>query len=209
MNAPDQHVIATLFRLAQQRDADAWQALMEWYHDRLTALVVRKIPAEVRLCLGADDVLQEIFLAVWLGLPRARFESLARFQVWLMRVARHCVVDAVRRVMSTKRGLRAVNRAAPTLDDLAGNGSSPSRGFERGEARHCVQRILDRLPERYRAALELVHIDRLKTAEAAAVLGISGVALRKRLERALNLCQDIVQSESFDGWRDPSARPAV
>jgi RNA polymerase sigma-70 factor (ECF subfamily) len=203
--------LTKLVALAQHGDPAAWQSLVDECRPRLLGLVARKAPGEVLGSVGKDDLVQDILLSMYRGLPRARFDSPRAFGAWFMRVARHTLVDSVRRAMRKKHGLVSpADQAASVLfDELAGEGTSPSRTFERGEARLCLRRILDRLPARDRSALVLVHIHRFKTAEAAAILGISGVALRKRLERALDLCRDIVQSASFDGWRESSARPAV
>ncbi|WP_436533730.1 sigma factor-like helix-turn-helix DNA-binding protein [Actinoplanes sp. HUAS TT8] len=61
-------------------------------------------------------------------------------------------------------------------------------------ARH-VHRALSGIPEGTRRLLELVAVDGLPVADAAAVLGMSAIAARVRLHRARRLLRSLLTDE--------------
>jgi RNA polymerase sigma factor (sigma-70 family) len=102
-------------------------------------------------------------------------------RAWLFGIAanvyaQHCEQSASGRdAVARLAGRRAL--ASDEIDELAGKIDAERAGRELIE--RCSQ-----LPELERAAVELVDLSGLTPKEAAAVLGVSRVVLRKRLSRA-------------------------
>jgi RNA polymerase sigma factor (sigma-70 family) len=151
-----------------------------------TAIVQRHGPMVLRACrrvLHHTQDAEDAFQATFLVLARkagtvGRAESLAS---WLHGVA-------VRTALRAKRDAgrrRRREQQAPT-----GAGPDPAEAL----AWHDVQALLEveirRLPERYRAAFVLCHLEGRSRSEAAAELGLSENTLSSRLARARERLRD-------------------
>ena len=73
-------------------------------------------------------------------------------------------------------------------------GAPAQRLLERAEARGLVRRAIDALPESYRTVLLLRDIEELDTCEAAAILGITGNAVKIRLHRARHVLRTLLDA---------------
>lgn len=120
----------------------------------------------------AEDVAQECFLRLWRQAEGWRAE--ARVATWLHRVTHNLCVDRLRRRRTT--GPQAI---ADAPDPAPG----PADQRHRAQVAHAVAAALDRLPERQRAAIVLVHYQELGNIEAAAIMGVSVEALESLLSR--------------------------
>ncbi|MET8305872.1 sigma-70 family RNA polymerase sigma factor [Micromonospora sp. NPDC005173] len=155
-------------------------AAFEEFYRRHVETIGRFVARRVDDPHTAADLTAEVFLAVIdsaAGYRPERGSELA----WLFGVARNVIAAEHRRVT---RHLRASGRAAGRrlldADDIA-------RIEERIDAEWLARRTyqaLRGLPERTRALLELVAVDGLSMADAAAALGMSPVAARVRVHRA-------------------------
>lgn len=203
MTTTDQQLMDILDR-AQGGDAVAFREIADRYRPYVRAIARQDAPSDVLARAGLDDLVQEILVAVWTGLPKTTFDSRFAFEGWLAKVSRHRLVDVVRRSLSVKRGRPGATLSISNpsrIHDPARPVTSPSRAMRREEAAIGVRRILERLPEPYREVLELVRIHHRKTNEVAEILGLTPAAVRKRLERALALSRDIAEGDSFAGWK--------
>ena len=117
----------------------------------------------------APDIVAETFTIAW----RRWAEVPAPPTAWLFGTARHVVHNHLR----GQRRRIALEQRIKLLDDVAASHDAP---HERVEA---LARLAA-LPEPQREALLLVSWDGLTSEGAAAALGISPAALRKRLQRA-------------------------
>jgi RNA polymerase sigma-70 factor (ECF subfamily) len=126
--------------------------------------------ARVRTPERAADLFQELFLRLHRG--RETFHADARFEPWFFRIARHVLVDDFRR-----RG--------PPLEvlgeDLAGEGSSPEREFQQGEA---LAALLAELTEDERTILVAAQGAGVDLATIARALGRTTAAVRQIASRA-------------------------
>ncbi len=146
--------------------------------DRLAARHLRRAVALAQRMTGnpsdADEIAQEAFLRVWQH--AARWDGgRAAFTTWLYRIVVNLAID---------RGRRPV--WAP-LDDAAaladGAPDALARIAERQTA-ELVNRALDALPDRQRAAVVLFHQESLSLRQAADILGLSETAFASLLARA-------------------------
>jgi RNA polymerase sigma factor (sigma-70 family) len=163
-------------------------AFTEFYRahvDEVTRFVTRRV-ADPHL---AADLTAEVFLAAIEAAARYR-GSAGGPRTWLYGIARHLIAAEFRRSARERRaeGLIAGRRLldADDVDRLVEKIDASRRVRE-------LHRELQALPEGERAVLELVAVDGLTVAEAAAALGIRPVTARVRLHRA----RRAVQPESF------------
>lgn len=157
-------------RQAAAGDAVAYRRIVDRH--------LRPIHAYARRMLGdqaaAEDVAQETFLRLWQ--QAARWQPRARLSTYLHRIAHNLSIDALRRCRPGHEGQGGADALA--ADDRP---SGLLREKRRAEA---VQRAIDDLPERQRAALTLVHYQGLSQREAAEVIGVGVDALESLLARA-------------------------
>ncbi|MEV5891366.1 RNA polymerase sigma factor [Nonomuraea fuscirosea] len=121
----------------------------------------------------ADDVSQEIWLAVVRGLPRLR--DPARFRPWLFTIARRSVNDRLRAEYARAEAARRPEE--PVADDPA------ETLVERAE----VMAGLAGLPVLEREILVLFYLEDLTVQECAQICGIPAGTVKSRLSRARRL----------------------
>jgi RNA polymerase sigma-70 factor (ECF subfamily) len=120
----------------------------------------------------AEDVAQEAMLRVWTHAPR--WQPLALFRTWLMRVVVNLCLDCKRR--------------APWVGlDAAGDIADPAPGVvEQAEQEQRAQRLngaIAGLPDRQRAAIMLTYGEGMSNAEVADILDASVSAVETLLMR--------------------------
>lgn len=128
---------------------------------------------------GADEVLQEAFLRIWL---RASQYHVARGtpMTWMMRIVRNQAIDTLRR---SEERLRTTE---PLVEDTAANaGADPAGVVEAGDLRARVLADLQRIAEPRRGCLALVYQCGYSAAEAGRARGIPAATVRTWSRRYL------------------------
>lgn len=149
-------------------------AFAELYR-RFHALVYGFTLARLLDIQAAEDVTQETFLRIARsGAP----EDVRSARAWVMTVARHAVIDQVRR---QKRMPDAV--PVDALPDVAGGESAADSALGREDAR-TVFLALARMRTRYRSALVLREMHGLSSAEIGETMGLKVGAVDTLLCRA-------------------------
>lgn len=126
----------------------------------------------------AEDVVQEVFLAVWRQPSRYDPER-GRFVTWLLALVHHRSVDAVRRRTSTRR------RSVSLCDDEEGWFASPGPGADEAAIGAVlagqVRDALGRLPAEQREALTLSYFGGYTHYEIAEFAGVPVGTVKSRL----------------------------
>lgn len=126
---------------------------------------------------SADDVAQEVCMAVVTALPRY-VDHGAPFAAFVHGITAHKVADAQR---SMYRDRRATDAVPDSVDPAAG----PEDSVLAGERAQAARRLLDRLPSAHRDLLLLRVVNGLSAEETGVVLGMSAGAVRVAQHRAL------------------------
>ncbi len=147
---------------------------------RVRALVFQMVLDDA----AADDLTQEVFLRVFRHL--ASFNGRSRFSTWLYRVA----MNTTHSYLASQRRSRV-----ESWDDLppqCDRAATPERALLDAELGREVQRALEELPSRLRAAIVLTVLQGLDAKEAARIEGCTVATMywrvhqaRKRLARRL------------------------
>ena len=159
-----------LVKALRERRPAAFEALYRRYRDRVWRFLCRLAGP------GAEDLFQETWIAA------ARNAHLLRDNTallpWLFTIAHN----------KHRNGVRSWARQARMQTDLAGlPAAAPASVDDCADRQREIARTrlaLARLPEAYRDALVLCVVEGLDAAQAAAVLGCTSDAVRKRLSRA-------------------------
>jgi RNA polymerase sigma-70 factor (ECF subfamily) len=180
----DESDLATLIRRAQERDPEAFDALVEAYSRRLYGYLYRLTGSRD----DADDLLQEVFVRVVRTIDR--YQHNGRFEAWLFRIATNLVRDRVRRLKrrgptntwAHLSGTGAEESAQGFLESQPSEEESmrPEARLEKAEASDQLQSALGRLPEGEREVIMLRHFSEMSFKEVAEATGTPiGTALAR------------------------------
>jgi RNA polymerase sigma-70 factor (ECF subfamily) len=164
---------------ARRGDATAYEGCLRelaamlrgYYRRRLAAL-----PDEV------EDLVQETLIAV--HNQRHTYDPSQPLTAWVHAIAKYKYVDLVRR----RAGRDALNE--PLDDDLEAFASSD---HEAADAKRDLRKLLATLPDRHRRPIELVKIEGLSVAEAAARAGMSESAVKVGVHRGLKALAELIR----------------
>jgi len=173
VDAPDEDAVLMLAFCAGDRTA--FDALFR----RWAAPLLRFLERMLRDAAAAEELVQEVFLRVHGA--RERYQPEARFSTWLYRIATNLALNELRR---PRRRATHTSVDAPEGPELAGDAPAPESSLDARRLAARVERELDRLPERQRAALCLSAVEGLSYAEVAAALEISECAVKALVHRA-------------------------
>lgn len=170
-----------LIEQAKQGDHDAFALLLQRHQRRVFSLIgnLFRQPADV------EDIAQQIFLKVYLALPR--FDFRAAFTTWLYRIVVNECYDQLRR----QRALKAPERSQVAVADVeeldrltAGTYAHQTANFaRRTELRQVVEQLFRRLPTEDRLLLTLRELEGFSLEELAAVLNLNVNTVKVRLFR--------------------------
>lgn len=166
---------------AQQGDREAMDALVRSYRPS----VYRYCRARLGSHEAADDVTQEVCMALVQALPRHRSgeHSLSAF---VFGIAANQVA------MSHRARYRRRDEPTPVLPEVVEPGPGPEELAEAGSAAESVRRLLEYLPENDRQILLLRLAAGLSAQDAGDVLGMSAGAVRVAQHRALTSLRRLI-----------------
>lgn len=143
----------------------------------------RELGARLRRFVGsrvndphaADDITQDVMLKA-----QARLDSMPpedKLPAWVFAVARNAIVDHYR--ARAVRDHAGIDAAEPVAD---GTGDEQRAALR--ELAPCLLRMVEQLPEPYRAAMKMADFDGLGQQEIADRTGISLSGAKSRVQRA-------------------------
>jgi len=163
---------SVLIEAAKAGDQEAFRQIVERYQGAVHNLAYRMLgtPEE------AEDAAQEIFVRIYRQL--GRYDSERKFSTWTLAIATNYCIDQLRRRRMQFVPLENIIPWARARD------SGPEGEALSGESRDEMQRLLKRLPEKYRAPLVLRYWEDLSCAEIAEILGVPEGTIKTQIHRA-------------------------
>lgn len=166
-----------LMRDAQGGDAEAFEQLLLRHERRLFGYMVRLSGNSS----AAEDLLQEVFLAVYRHRARYRYPEPVR--PWVYAIARNFALKWVRARSTRERHIPPTETSEP----------GPERAAERAELKERLRDALAHLPENERECIELVVLQELTFAETGRLTGVPESTVRLRVSRALSRLARLVE----------------
>ncbi len=158
------------------------RAELERLFDRLLAengaALARLAASYTNTAADRDDLVQEIALSIWRGLPHFRGECSQR--TFLFRIAHNRVVTHVTR--------RRPQTTAEYID-VPDSRPNPEAGLAREQQGERLRRAVHELPLLYRQVVTLM-LEGMEYAEIAQVLGLSESNVGARLTRARQMLRE-------------------
>jgi RNA polymerase sigma-70 factor (ECF subfamily) len=167
-----------LVRAALASDPDATGTLFVWIHPAIIRYCRARIGRTGAAYSSADDVAQEVCLAVLGALPRYN-DKPESFLPFVYGIAAHKVADHYRRAGRDK------SEPAADVPDGIDLEATPEQQTVRADVRARLVRLLDTLAPRQREILVLRLIVGLSAQETAVAIGLTATAVRVAQHRAL------------------------
>jgi RNA polymerase sigma-70 factor (ECF subfamily) len=166
-----------LAKQAQKGDRDAFHKLYDLHVDRVYRRVRSRVPLQ-----HAEDVTQEVFIAVIRSLPQ--FEQRSRFSTWLYTIVNRQIADFYR------QRARYGEQQPVGLEDAQHLIADDMHHHSHGDETALVQRALTMLPEHYQEIILLRFADGLTFAEIAEQRGQSLEAVKLLYRRAIQAIRE-------------------
>ncbi|NLC56351.1 MAG: sigma-70 family RNA polymerase sigma factor [Armatimonadetes bacterium] len=176
-----------LVERCREGDLGAYALLVDRYRARIFNLILRLVGNRE----DAEDLAQEVFVRAYQGLHT--FDATQRFSPWLYRVATNHCASALRR------------KRLPTVPLIIGEGedayelplpdlsAEPERHWLRREERQEIHDAILALPERYRVAILLYHMEELSYEGIAVVMQVPLNTVRTFLHRGRALLRQALE----------------
>lgn len=149
-----------LIRMYREGHPHAFDTLFDRYYASVYAFARAMLNGSP----GADDVLQETFLAV--ARTARDYTPRGRFRAWIMRIARNLCLNRLRR--ETRR--RSASLGAPLVPEPVSSVPEPPEQAEADEYMRALRRAVIRLPERQREAIALYAFEGMSYRQIAETL---------------------------------------
>ena len=164
-------------------DAASYRLLLDRLSSRLRAYFKGKLARFGRGATEAEDLVQEVLLAI--HLKRHTYDTGEPLTPWVHTIARYKLIDYLRRTRMAANV--PLNEESEVLahDDNAGTESS-----------HDIRKLLGRLPEKVRCSIECVKLEGRSVAEAAQRCGISESGVKINIHRGLRSLSTFIARET-------------
>lgn len=176
--AAESDPVEELVDAALAGDRDALDRLIATVHPLVVKYCRSRVAPGLRAVAGADDVAQEVCLAVVSALPSYRHGS-APFLGFVYGIAAHKVAD-VHRASARVRSI-----PVPEIPDAADSADSPEQWAIRSATAARIGEMVATLPDQQQEILRLRVVVGLSADQTASALGMSAGAVRVAQHRAL------------------------
>ncbi len=173
-----------------------FERLVLMYQDRLYGFALRLIHSPQ----DAEEIVQDTFVRAYralAGYPPERIATLA-LRPWLYQIALNVLRNRVRSHRLTVVPLDELSSSAEAVDDH----EQPEAALERAEREYELSALVARLPERYRVAVVLRHIEGFGYGELAELLSQPVGTIKANVHRGTRLLRAALeqQMQEVDEW---------
>jgi RNA polymerase sigma factor (sigma-70 family) len=176
----DEETDRELVRQCLQGQTQSFRSLYRRHQPRVRSILFQ-------LCDAAalDDLVQEVFLRAWKGLPK--FRQTAQFSTWLYRIAWNVASDQRQAAAKHRTHLQVLTHHAPT--------QHPAPDVMQLHYQDLVQRGLSHLSFDHRTILVLHDLEEVPQKEIAEILEIPVGTVKSRLFHARAALRQFLQSQ--------------
>lgn len=168
---------------------DAYTMLVQRYHLALFNFICRFLADYDAAC----DILQQVFLQLYISLPKLRTEE--PLKPWLFQVARNRCLDELRRkrvIHFSELQLNVQEDELSPLDTLLDSGPLPEEVAAHHDLQRMLQQAIDTLPSKYRSVVLLRYAAQLSFAEISQTLHMPEATAKTYFQRAKPLLRAVL-----------------
>jgi RNA polymerase sigma-70 factor, ECF subfamily len=181
-----------LIFLCQQGDRDSFRLLYQHYQQRVRSTLYQ-------LCGSAllDDLVQEVFLKAWKGLPKLKTPKY--FSTWLYRISWNVATDQRRQLAKAqeKTSLNGKTWGKEELNTIKLTDTESAPDLMQLHYQDLVQRGLNNLSFEHRAVLVLHDLEDLPQKQVAEVLNVPVGTVKSRLFHARNSLRQFLEQQGI------------
>lgn len=190
LDATDPMDLDELVDRAVNGDVPALEHVLGRIHPVVVRYCRSRMSAGHRSLASADDVAQEVCMAVLTALPTFRREG-KPFLAFVYGICAHKVADA-HRVAARSRSLSVAE-----VPDAASSDRGPEQWVVANSTALVVDELLSNLPETQQEILRLRVVVGLSAEETAEALGMTAGAVRVSQHRALAKLRDVLSNDAL------------
>jgi RNA polymerase sigma-70 factor (ECF subfamily) len=157
-----------LVGLIAQGDEDAMRVLFARHNVRVFRFLMRFVDGEA----AAEDLVSEVFIEVWRN--AGQFEARSQVSTWLLAIARHRALSALRR------------RSSDELDDdviefIEDPSDNPEVTLQKTERSEILRDCLKQLSPKHREIIDLVYYHERTIDDVAEIIGVPQNTVKTRM----------------------------
>lgn len=196
---------AELVRKAQAGEVSAYEELVRRHQPRVFAIV----GGILRRSEDVEDLAQQVFLKVYLSLPR--FDLRSTFSTWLYKVTVNECLDHLRKKKVRKLVYESdlSEEQAAVLEGAVQPERHEANSEKRAELKQLVDRLLEELPQEERLMMVLKEVEGWTVEEIAEVLNLNVNTVKVRLFRARTRLVDFYRRRMQKARPRPAGRGAA
>ena len=137
----------------------------------------------------AEDLVSEVFIDVWRGAQG--FKAKSRVSTWMLAIARHKALSALRRRSNEQLDEDATPAIADPTDDAETTANNRDRSA-------IVQQCLSQLSALHREVLDLVYYHEKSVDEVAEIVGAPANTVKTRMFYARKRMQALLEAPGLD-----------
>ena len=199
---PTDPTLDDLVRRLKAGDEQAREQLLRRSQPLLKRAIIKGLDARISSRVDPSDIVQDTLADAARRLDDYVVKRPVPFFAWIRQIAFERMIDAHRQHLQSKR--RTVKReearsrpdehSAPTLGELPAKGRSVSSLLMNQERLQSLMLTIEKLRPADREIVILRYIENLPSARVAAKLGISEVAARARVLRAVTRLRSLLRA---------------
>jgi RNA polymerase sigma-70 factor (ECF subfamily) len=167
-------------------DKSAMRVLYQRYNVRVYRFILRLVGnADL-----AEDIVSIVFLEVWRCAGRFKAES--QVVTWLLAIARHKAVSALRRRSESQLDDRMAAAVADPRDD-------PETQMDQKDRREIIQKCLAQLSPCHREIIDLVYYYEKSVKEVAQIVGVPEGTVKTRMFYARKHMSKLLSAAGIQG----------
>lgn len=140
----------------------------------------------------AEDTVQETMMKVWNR--RQQWDQIESMEAFCMTICRNIAIDKTRKMATSEESLSTDEHDAP---DKSHNANPEEQAIQQDRIR-LVRQIIDQLPERQRAVMQLRDFEGKSYKEIAAILALSEEQVKVNIFRARQaIKQKYIEAEEY------------
>lgn len=170
----------TLMENLAQHQPEALAELHARYHELLRNVVLQIVHDNA----DAEDVLQEVFLQLWIR-PQTYRAAKGKPLGWLLTLSRRRAIDCLRRRNTYRRVTERFNLAHQNPYELAHHDHSVERKAYRNDLREYLSGLMAHLPPAQKAAVEHAFFREMSQRQIASAMHLPLGTVKTRMELGL------------------------
>lgn len=184
-------------RVLVERTVDGDEKAFRRIVGKYTGIVYSAVRAVIGNRGDIDDIVQEIFIKVYRGLPGFRGSS--RLSTWIYRIARNEALNARAR-------MRTDHLPIEDIREMPGGFERPDAMYARSRVISDIRRLVAGLDEKYREVIELRYMAERSYVEIAEIMDIPVGTVKTYIHRARARLREMIDrpgaGHGEDGPRD-------